>query len=63
MYVRYMRMPIHLPRLLKRSRGKRTPDDDSFDRLERERLSAEYTGSFARNPGPHFGITTKPPSR
>jgi len=50
-----------LARFLKRGRGKGTPDEADFDRLERDRLTAEYTGSFVRNRGQEYGLTTKPP--
>ena len=32
------------------------PADQPFDRKELARLSAEYTGSFTRNVGQHYGI-------
>jgi hypothetical protein len=45
-------------RLLRR-RDARPPDGAEMDRLERERLTAEYTGSFVKNRGPEYGISTK----
>ena len=45
-------------RLVDRVRSQESAEDSS-DRLERNRLSAEYTGTFAKNPGQEYGI--KPP--
>jgi hypothetical protein len=50
-----------LMRLVKPRRGKGTPDEPDFERHERERLTAQNTGSFVPNRGPEYGITTKPP--
>jgi len=44
-------------RLVERVRGQ--PGEDAADRMERNRLNAEYTGTFAKNPGQEYGI--KPP--
>jgi hypothetical protein len=49
-------MLAKLSRLLRRIGGRETPEQ-SFDRKERDRLTAEYTGSFAKDPGQHLGIT------
>lgn len=46
-----------LARLLRR-RDTGPPDEAETDRLERERLTAEYTGSFVKNRGPEYGIST-----
>lgn len=45
-------------RLVERARGQESAEDAS-DRMERNRLNAEYTGTFAKNPGQEYGI--KPP--
>ena len=54
-------MLTKLARLLRRPRGKDTSEDagEKLDRLERDRLSAQYTGSFAKGPPDRYGI--KPP--
>jgi hypothetical protein len=53
-------MLTNLKRLLKRGRRKESGGDD-FDRNERDRLTAEYTGSFVPNRASEYGITTKAP--
>ena len=35
---------------------RKEPPDDRYDRQERDRMSAGYTGSFPRNPGQEYGI-------
>jgi hypothetical protein len=54
-------MLTKLARLLRRARGKKSPEDstEKLDRLERNQLSAQYTGSFAKDPPDRYGI--KPP--
>ena len=44
-----------LARAVRRMFGNETPEEE-FDRQERDRMSAEYTGSFTRNPGQEYGI-------
>jgi hypothetical protein len=44
-----------LSRAVRRMLRKESPDD-MYDRQERDRMSAEYTGSFTRNPGQEYGI-------
>jgi hypothetical protein len=51
-------MASKLRQLLASLRRRRDPEVD-FERRERDRLSAEYTGSLTRNPGQEYGI--KPP--
>jgi hypothetical protein len=36
--------------------GRRNGDSEAVDSKEVERLNAEYTGSFARNPGQELGL-------
>lgn len=45
-------------RLVERVRCEESAEDAS-DRKERNRLNAEYTGTFAKNPGQKYGV--KPP--
>ncbi len=45
-------------RLVERVTGQESAED-AADRMERNRLNAEYTGTFAKNPGQEYGI--KPP--
>jgi hypothetical protein len=44
-----------LANLFRRMRG-RDVDAETADSKEVERLNAEYTGSFARNPGQELGL-------
>jgi hypothetical protein len=43
-----------LARAMRRTLGKER-SEEQYDRQERDRLSAEYTGSFTRNPGQEYG--------
>jgi hypothetical protein len=45
----------HLAKLFRRVH-RRNVDSDTADSKEVERLNAEYTGSFARNPGQELGL-------
>jgi hypothetical protein len=45
----------NLFRLVERLRGQQSAED-AADRIERNRLNAEYTGTFAKNPGQEYGI-------
>ena len=46
-----------LGRLAGRDKGREPPSrGDAHDSQETERLNAEYTGSFGRNPGQELGV-------
>ena len=44
-----------LSRALRRKRRTEAPEPD-YDRLERDRLTAEYAGSYMQNKGQEYGI-------